>query len=204
MKHLKFIALSVVLMSTFSCSKDDDSNPQETEDIRQLVENFVTPDLIATLQQLGYTFRDGDEQPDINGTFFYSNHVLTATNIEDDSPIGTAFATSTFTFSNLNPESRTFGFVGTDGSGSSFGNVTDTFYSGTGTNFSAYVKFTVTSDDETVIVLLAISGTVTENGIENAEDAIIMLDNNGNPNDTFIDNGKGRLFVDEDGTAVRQ
>jgi len=45
---------------------------------------------------------------------------------------------------------------------------------------------------------------VTENGIENAEDAIIMLDNNGNPNGTFIENGKGRLFEDGDGNAERQ
>lgn len=203
MKHLKFIALALLLMTSFACNKDDSNDDQE-DDIRQLVENFVTPDLIETLRQLGYTFRDGNEQPDISGTFFYSRHLLKATNIEGDPAIGTEFSSNTFTFSNLNGDNRTFTFNGTDGTGSSFGNVTDTFYSGTGNNFSAYVKFSVTSDDETVIILLAVSGTVTEDGIENAEDAIIMLDNMGNPTDSWIENGKGRLFEDQDGTASRQ
>ncbi len=114
------------------------------------------------------------------------------------------FFTTTFSFSNLNPENRTFSFSGTENRVASYPNVTDTFNSGVGNNFSAYVKFTVTNDAETAIVLLAVSGTITENAIENAEDAIIMLDNMGNPNDTFIENGFGRLFVDVDGTAYRQ
>src|SRR5690606_26989330 len=136
MKHLKLIVIAILLLTTFSCNKDDDSG-QEEENIRELVENFVTADLISNLQQLVYTFRDGNEQPDISGTFHYSTHILKASNIEDDSPVGSAFATSTFTFSNLNPENRSFDFVGIDSTGSNFGNVTDTFYSGTGSNFSA-------------------------------------------------------------------
>ena len=203
MKHLKIIMIAVIISSfTFSCSNDD-SNESE-EDIQQLVKNFVTPNLIASLQQLGYNFNDGNDQPDISGTFYYSKHRLVASNVENDSPAGTEFTTSTFTFSNLNPTKRTFSFTGTDGLGSSFGDVTDTFYSGTGNDFSAYVKYSVTTGGKTAIILLAVSGTITENGIKNAQDAVLMLDNKGNPGGTYIPNGKGRLFADEDGTAVRQ
>ena len=206
MKSLKIFCLSLVFLTSFSCDKDDDSAPGlgENEDIQQLVENFVTPHLIATLRQLGFTFRDGNEQPDISGSFAFDVHKLKATNIEDDFTVGTNFFTTTLTFSNLNPGNRTFAFSGTEGNTGSYNGVTDTFYSGTGNNFSAYVKFTVTNGDAIAIALLAVSGTVTENGIENAEDAIIMLDNKGNPDDIFIENGTGRLFVDEDGTASRQ
>lgn len=202
MKHLKFIALAFIFSTIFSCNKDDSDDQQESID--QLVENFVTPNLIASLQQLGFNFNDGNDQPDIFGTFLFSTHLLEATNIENDASIGTAFATSTFTFSNLNPENRTFSFSGMDSSGSSFGNTTATFYSGTGNNFSAYVKFTVTLEEETAIVLLAVSGTISEEGILNAQDAVLMLDNMGNPTGSFIENGKGRLFKDGDGTAERQ
>ena len=203
MKHLKIISLAFIVLSTsFSCSKDDSNEPEE--DIQQLVKNFVTPNLIASLKQLGYNFNDGNEQPDISGTFYYSKHILVASNVEDDSAAGTEFTTSTFTFSNLNPQKRTFSFTGTDGSGSSFGDVTDTFYSGKGKDFSAYVKFSVTTKGETVIILLAVSGTISEKGITNAQDAVLMLDNKGNPSGAYIPNGKGRLFKDEDGTAVRQ
>ncbi len=201
MKHLKILSLALILTTTFSCNKDDSDDQQE--DIDQLVENFVTPNLIASLQQLGFNFNDGDEQPDISGTFQYSTHIMQATNVENDAAIGTAFATNTFTFSNLNPENRTFSFSGMDSSGSSFGNATDTFYSGTGNDFSAYVKFTVTSGSETAIALLAVSGTISEDGILNAQDAVLMLDNMGNPTGSFIENGKGRLFEDGDGTAER-
>ncbi|MEZ4856165.1 MAG: hypothetical protein R2812_06800 [Gelidibacter sp.] len=201
MKHLKFIMIAIFIATTASCSKDD--SDKQPKDINQLVENFVTPSLKTSLEQLGFNFNDGVDQPDISGTFFYSTHVLQATNIEDDDPIGTEFVTSTFTFSNLNPENRTFSFSGMDGGGASFGNATDTFYSGTGNKFSAYVKFTVTSDGETAIALLAISGTISESGILDAQDAILMLDNMGNPTNSFIENGKGRLFIDGDGTAER-
>ncbi len=207
MKSFKILLLSLILVTSFACDKDDDSNTDldDGDDIQQLVENFVTPDLIATLKQLGFTFRDGKEQPDISGAFKFKVHKLKATNIEGDFAVGTNFFTTTLMFSDLNGENRTFGFSGTEGDVSSYNNVVATFYSGTGNNFSAYAKFTVTNgENESAIALLAISGTITENGIENAEDAIIMLDNKGNPTDSFIENGTGRLFVDEDGTAMRQ
>ncbi len=65
MKTVKFLLLSILLITTFSCSKNDDSPSEQEEDVQLLVENFVTPELIATLQQLGFTFRDGIEQPNI-------------------------------------------------------------------------------------------------------------------------------------------
>lgn len=203
MKHLKTITLAcIILLTSVSCSNDD--SDESEEDVQQLVKNFVTPNLIASLKELGYNFYDGNDQPDISGTFYYSKHVLVASNVEKDVAAGTEFTTSTLTFSNLNPQKRTFSFTGTDGLGSTFGDVTDTFYSGTGNDFSAYVKFSSTTGGETAIILLAVSGTISEKGIINAQDAVLMLDNKGNPKGTYIPNGDGRLFADEDGTAVRQ
>jgi len=200
MKHLKFLLVPLFVFLIFSCSSDDDSS--EKDDIQQLVENFVTPDLISTLEELGFTFRDGVENPNISGTFLYSTHVLESTTLGNDAMPGTQFADNIFTFSNLNPEARTFTFLATDGVGSSFGNVTDTFYSGVGNNFSAYAKLSITSGEATAIFLYAISGTITDEGITNAEDAVVMLDNMGN--DVFIANSEGRLLIDQDGLAARQ
>jgi len=187
------------LTTAFSCSKDDDSGEQ---DIHQLVENFVSPELIASLNQLDYNFMDGNDQPDISGTFRFSKNILKATNIDPDYEIGTEFLAQTFTFSNLDPESRTFDFSGVDDYGFTYGNATDSFYSGNGNNFSAYVKIVATMGDVELDLLFAISGTIAEGGIVNAESALLMLNNKGYSG--YISNGQGRLFMDEDGTAARQ
>ncbi|WP_033960605.1 hypothetical protein [Psychroserpens jangbogonensis] len=204
MKHLKFIFLSLLIISTISCSKDDDSSEDDEDDIQQLVENFVTPDLIATLVELGYTFRDGNDTPNISGNFLYTPHAFKSSNIPGDLfEIGYLFSDNTYEFSNLNPENRTFTFSNTNNAGSDFGDVTDTFYSGNGNEFSAYIKLSTTIDDNTAIILYAISGIITEDGISEAEDAVIMLDNMGNPSGYYIENGKGRLSIDDDGSAMR-
>lgn len=202
MRHFKIITLAFIFASFISCSSDDDQVAEE--DIQQAVRNFVTPKLMSSLKEFGYKFNDGNDQPDISGTFYFSKHILLASNIENDNPIGSEFQTSTLTFSNLNPEKRTFSFSGIEGSTGSYGDATDTFYSGTGNDFSAYVKFTATTEGEKAIVLLAVSGTITEKGIENAQDAVLMLDNKGNPSGKYIANGQGRLFADEDGLAERK
>jgi hypothetical protein len=206
MKPLKFILSALLVFTFFACSSDDDSSPKMEEDVQQLVENFVTPELIATLQELGFTFRDGLDSPDLSGLYLFENHALEASNIPDDVAQGTLFSPNTFGFSNLNANTRTFSFTGVDGTGSSFGDVTDTFFSGSGNNFSAYVKLSVTTgiNGSNAIILLAISGTITDEGIVNAEDALIMLDDNGDENEVLIENGDGRLLIDVDGIAERQ
>ncbi len=42
MKTLKLFAICLLFVSVYSCSKDDDSS--EEYDIRQHVEDFITPD----------------------------------------------------------------------------------------------------------------------------------------------------------------
>lgn len=54
------------------------------------------------------------------------------------------------------------------------------------------------------IILYAISGTIAEGGITNAQYSLLMLDDDGDPDDILIENSEGRLFVDKDGTAARQ
>lgn len=198
MKHLKPILIAFLIITTLSCSKDDDS---QDDDIRQLVENFVTPDLIQTLEELGFNFNDGEEQPDISGSFLFNPVLLEASNIPNDSPVGTLFSDLTTQFSELNPENRSFTFISTQGTGSQSEAVTNTFYSGNGNSFSAYAKLSLSTNGEFVVVLYAFSGNITESGITNTQYALIMLDDNNVEN--VIENGQGRLFIDENGTANR-
>ncbi len=201
MKTLKLCIVCLLLISFYSCSKDDDSS-NEKETIQQQVENFVTPDLIQTLEELGYNFNDGEDSPNIEGVFLYSTVVLEASNIPNDSPIGSSFFNLEVDFSELNPEQRQFTLRTTEGTSSQSEAVTNTFYSGNGNSFSAYAKLGITVEGGTATILYAFSGTITENGISNAQEALIMLDDNNVSG--LIENGQGRLFRDEDGTAERQ
>lgn len=201
MNRLKFLVFALILI-TLSCSSDDD-NPQ-TEDIQQLVENFVTPELIQSLTDLGFTFRDGLEHPDISGDFLYTPVEMVSTNIVgDEDLVGQIFNDISFDISNLNPQARTFNVVVTEGFNTTAAPL-NTFYSGEGNAFSAYIKIPLMADeDTTLIVLYAISGIITDEGVSNAELAIIMLDDNGDPTDSFIENGEGRRFIDGDGLAEK-
>lgn len=205
MKHLfKFSMLLIILSVFVGCNKDDDSsNDDDEEDIEQLVENFATPELIASLTDLGFDFNDGQDTPDISGTFTFSNVILVSSNVENDAPAGTRFNDNTVQFSNLNPEERTFTFSITE-NGTSQGETEATFYSGVGDQFSAYVRTSINIEGIAPVLLYSISGTITEEGITNAQLSLLMLDDKGDPQETLIDNGEGRLFKDEDGTATRQ
>ncbi|WP_218841876.1 hypothetical protein [Winogradskyella ursingii] len=201
MKSIKFLGFFLLLVLSFSCSKDDDNSSDE-EDIRQQVENFVTADLIATLEELGFNFNDGEDSPNIEGKFLYEPIVLLATNVPEDFAIGTQFLNFEAEFSNLIPDERQFTLRTAQGTASQSEAVTNTFYSGNGNSFSAYAKLGVTVQGGVATLLYAFSGDVTENGITNAQEALIMLDNNSI--EGLLENGQGRLLRDEDGTAERQ
>jgi len=205
MKHLlKFSVLLIALSVFVGCNKDDDSsNEDDDEDIAQLVENFVTPELLQSLTDLGYDFNDGQDTPDIAGTFLFSTTVLSATNIESDFAPGSLFNDVTMAISNLNPEARTFDFILTENNSIS-GETQASFYSGNGNEFSAYVRSRADIGNARPIILYAISGTIAEGGITNAQYSLLMLDDDGDPDDILIENSEGRLFVDKDGTAARQ
>ncbi len=69
MKTLKLFAICLLFVSVYSCSKDDDSSDED--DVRQHVENFITPELIQSLEGLGFNFIEDEDSPDISGDFSY-------------------------------------------------------------------------------------------------------------------------------------
>ncbi|MCX7548318.1 hypothetical protein OS188_10180 [Xanthomarina sp. F1114] len=199
MKTLKLFVVCLLFLSICSCSKDDDSNE---DDIKQQVENFVTPELIQTLQELGFNFNDGEDTPNIEGRFYYDPNELAASNVPNDNPIGSVFISLEVEFSELKPEQRQFTLKTKEGTNSQSEAVTNTFYSGIGNKFSAYAKLDVSTEGGVITILYAFSGTIMENGITNAQEALIMLDDNGV--DGVIENTQGRLFKDSDDLAERQ
>ena len=47
------------------------------------------------------------------------------------------------------------------------------------------------------------SGTLEPDGIRNLQRSVFMVDDKGDPNDDYIENGQGRLVKDGDGFSER-
>lgn len=202
MKKCNYILALMVLLLLTACNNDDDAQ-EEQMSVEQQIENFVTPELLESLEDLGFVFRDGDEIPDIMGNFLISPNELLSTNVPNDfSQPGQLFGDLSINVISQNNDENSF-VAEIDDSGI-VEIVEETFLSGTGNEFSAYVRTNFESQEIEGVFLRAFSGIVTEDGIQEAQTAILVLDKTGDDDNTsFIGIGEGRLFIDSDGLAER-
>lgn len=198
-KH--FLVLGLVLAS-LSCG-DDDDNATEELTIEEQVENFVTPDLLAALEELGFIFRDGADTPDLTGEYLMSTVILNSSNIPDEAfDIGDVFIDYELRFLGQDNAARTFELELAQGNDTII--PSDTFFSGSGNQFSAYVRTGQTSTSGVnLISLFAFSGVITDDGFVDFQTALLLLDKDDDPNGEFIEVGEGRLFIDEDNLVER-
>lgn len=167
----------------------------------QDVERFYTPELVDSLETLGFLFRLGDTPPIIEGAYQVTPFVLQASLVPTDS-IGSQFADQIITFSNQDNTALTIDFKIEGGSQTTVGS--GSFISGTDNQFSVFL-ITQSRTDESVLVdtTVSITGIVTAEGIENLQFAGLMLDDKGDPDDLYISNNTGRLIVDQDSISPR-
>lgn len=204
MKYLQYsIYLFLVLFSyfLFSCDHDDDAMELDenglTKDITDLVPQEILDEIIAN----GLPIYGGGNPPNIEGSFFVSPLILLDSNRPDDSP-GDLFSDTELNFAEQNNQNLAVmvDFISGDQVGTGIGS----FIVGEGCQFSVFVEVLVTNlsgaEAQTVKV---ISGCLDENGISDLFTAIFMIDDNGDPNNEFIENGEGRVFHDEDGFSER-
>jgi hypothetical protein len=195
-RNLLFIAAIFFFALTFSLSscKKDDIKTGLSEDIQ----NLVPDSLLQTIKDLGMPVNEGLVPPDIENIYLASPFELVSSNIAGDTP-GHVFADFRVKFSDQNNDDLTVkvSYV----NGSEEGNSLGSFVSGYGNDFSVFIKMTSTSLDTEADLLLIISGTKVTEGIKDLYYAIFMLNNYGNVNDYWIDNGKGRVIYDSDGIS---
>ena len=200
----KTILLFTMLALVFSCSSDDDSLEDagnQFDGSLESVEDFFTPDLVNALVDLGFIINTGGNPPNLEGVFYASPLVLQASSVPNDI-IGQTFNPYTMTFSNQNLETLMVDFFGDqnvqvdEGFGS--------FVSGNGNAFSVYLKTTTTIGNFDAESAIALSGVMTQDGIEDFQVAFLMLDDNGDPEGVYIENNTGRLLYDSDLFSPRQ
>lgn len=201
MRIFKLFLIAVALVFT-SCSKDDEKSPSLQE-----VHDFLSPDVVNAMIDLGLTLHTGDNPPNVEGLYL-GELVLEDSSVPNESaPIGYRFPDWKFRFSQQNGSSiyveEFEDASGTTGSG--YGGL----IVGEGELFTVLVKQELTDGNgHTYTNVRAISGdrygTMEQTvSILDFQLATFMMDNNGNPNENLLPNNTGRLFSDENNAASR-
>jgi len=197
---------------TLSCNSGSGSGNASTaptsnnfDGTEPAVTDLYSQEQLDALVALGLTVHLGDTPPNIEGTFLASPALLQSSSVGgDESLIGAQFADALMTFSNQNNESLTVDLLLDEVSIDSQSVGEGSFISGSGSNFTVYFVTETELNNAFADTTVTISGSMTLNGIENAQLALFMLDNRGNLTGEFIENNTGRLLIDGDGFSERQ
>jgi len=200
-KAVLFLSLVMVGFVQSGCSSDSSDEAEAFDGSVESIENFVTPELLQTMEDMGLVVHPGNTPPSVEGVFLLNANILQSTNIDSDTP-GSTFADAYMTFENQDDANLKVDFSYDQPTAGESGVGNGTLLSGTANNFTAYLKQTVTHVDGDADTIMVISGTMTDTGIVDFQWALFMKENNGHA--SFIENGKGRIFIDSDDLVVRQ
>lgn len=161
-------------------------------------QDFIPDDILKAIEDNGQVIYNGYNPPALEGKYLMSTSVLVSSNFADQYFPGHEFVDLEIEFSDFDPQALTLKVNIKEGNllvGEGFGS----FISGEGDNFTVYVK--VEAEDSKGHELLqteVYSGTLEAGGIRNLQRSLFMVDDRGDPNGEYIENGQGRLAEDED------
>jgi len=202
-KHL-YLALfvSISFLSFSSCD-----NPIEKNGLTHDINEFISQDILNILDSMGMPIYTGGNPPNIEGKFISSPDVLLNSTRSDDK-IGQIYTDIYLNFTEQNKSKLTINVneeyssnTGTSGSGTGTGS----FIVGNDKYFSVFTKIKMYSTQYNDSTLLAriYSGELSDNGIINYTDCLVMVDDYGDPNNQYIEIGDTRVFYDSDSIAER-
>jgi hypothetical protein len=194
----KLLLLSVTLVFSFmyfSCKKDKTDPVKKTFDLSSDIKNIVPDSTIQSLIDLGMIINDGTTPPNLENIYKVSPYVLKSSNIPSDYE-GQTFTDYKFKLYDQDDVNQTIklDYVNNPETGTGLGG----FISGSGNNFSVFVKVHTLVFDSPADILFVLSGTITDGGIDNFIMSNYMLDNYGNLSGYYIENGQGRIIYDSD------
>jgi hypothetical protein len=202
--QLYFLFVGLILLGIFatSCKTDETSQLIEENRLSKAISNFISDDIFNVLDSLGMPVHTGGNPVKVEGTFLVSKAVLLASNFSDDS-VGYEFEGIKISFSDQNSKELTLTAEFTQDS--SEAECYESYISGEGNDFSVFSKsktFDSTGKDSAFSAQVY-SGTWSSEGINDLYMAVVMLDNHGNPQKSYLDVGNARLVFDKDGLSEK-
>ncbi len=177
-----------------SCKKDEPLNL--SDDIKNIVPDSTLNKIIA----LGMPINKGKNPPVLTNIYKATPLTLKASNVPNDYANGHVFADYKFQLYDQDNSKLTIKFDYLQGL--SRGTGVGGFLSGNGNDFSLFIiARDYDSSGDSAEIISIISGTISTEGINGLNEAVFMLDNHGNPHNTYIKNETGRIFYDSDAVS---
>ena len=208
-----YLVLLATVLILFSCKKEEEEDLSTgfSDDI----ENFVPDSTIQALRDLGMAINEGKEPPMLEGTYLASPYVMVSSNVPNESyDIGERFVDYKHYLKNQNNETLTIemdreGINYYSGALISKSTGNGAFISGYNDDFTAFIilegeRYLSEGDTSYSLTLHVISGTIAQEGIQEFQSALLMLDDYGDEFDHYIPVNTGRVFHDEDSIAYRE
>jgi hypothetical protein len=189
------LAFFVFLLMT--CEKEDASPQVDENGLTREITDLVPAEILEEMIALGMPINGGINPPVLNATYLGSPFILISSNRPGDYA-GQLFSDYQVTFSGQKNNDLTImvDYLSGPESGTGIGS----FIVGEGCKFSVFVEInSFHTGGTTAKFVHVISGSLVNNGIEDMYFANFMIDNNGNSQGIWIENGEGRIIHDQDG-----
>lgn len=201
MRKINFNLMIVALALSYivvGCKKDDkkeDKKKVEENGLTTEINKIIPDSIVQTMISLGMPVNRGGNPPTITGTFMCKPFILKASNRPGDA-VGSRFADYEVTFYDQDNDELTIklDYVNGPESGSGLGS----FIVGSGNNFSVFAEVISSSSGTKATLVNVLSGELMDDGIHNFHFANFMIDNQGNAQGIWIENGEGRILYDSD------
>lgn len=196
-----------IILGLSSCSSNDSNENETTSSEKKLYDHYVDSKMQKSIDQLGVVIHKGNTPPNVEGIYTIDPFRCTMSNF-NDGYLGVNLGTSTLTLSNQNTAKLSIDFNNI--TIYSFDSKDETwkgkgsFISGSGNKFSILLhsngelnKGSFVAKYKNLIILSGELDIVNNQikGIKNLQMASVMSDDYGDPNNTLIEIGQGRLFT---------
>jgi hypothetical protein len=198
--HFRNVLLFLAVVFIASCGDYGDYGDYGGTGLSQDIQNLIPDSILTVITGLGMPINKGNKPPTLSGTYLASPFILKSSNRPGDFA-GQSFSDYEVRFYNFSISALTLTVDYYNGGeqGSGLGS----FVSGSGNNFSVFAELNSTYNNHPAKLVHIISGTLTATGISNLHFANIMINNFGNPDGTWIENGQGRVIYDSDGNSPK-
>jgi hypothetical protein len=201
----KRIIFTILLVShLFSCSKEKEKiEPPVVIDeiyigLSPNIQELVPKELLHSMEEAGMVINRGFSPPILVDSYLYTPSTLKATTDPYDSyQAGYQTADCKVNFYNQNIENNSISFDYKNGPESGFG--LGALIAGTNQEFTIFakVKSKHTNGSE-VDIINVLSAKLDSNSLKNFHLAYFMLDDYGDPTNTWMEEGVGRIIYDAD------
>lgn len=207
-----FIIAAILLVIVLSCKSENSVNVEFEDGISVPIRDLLGDDLLNVLEnELEFPIHRGKNPPNVVARLLSSSEaigqatvimqptILGSTNVPGDAiQPGGRFRDTLFRFNNQDNKNLTVDFDRIVlGSNPFLGD--NSFIIGDGKKFSVFGRQLDIVEQDTVVSVNFLSGTIDDNGIRDINGGIIVVDDR--DISIFIPSGTGRVFIDEDGFA---